>query len=154
MAGRAIGAGLEMDVTALKLMAAGLMSWINIQADLPVPADPPDVQFLAHTELEQDVCHQECSLLGFSPHDGGPVVYLDSTLDVENNVCHRGILLHELVHYMQRTSGRFADEPPAVQTHLREMEALRIQNAYLSQYGRRIYIGTGFAATGLGYPNC
>ncbi len=143
-----------MDVTALKLMAAGLMSWINVQAELPVPNDPPDIQFVSHAELERDVCRQSCNVLGFSPHDGGPVIYLDSALDVENNVCHRGILLHELVHYMQRMSSRFADEPPALQSHFREMEALRIQNAYLSQYGRRIYIGTGFAATGLDYPNC
>lgn len=143
-----------MDVAALKLMAAGLLSWIHVQAGLPVPNDPPEIEFISHAEMEADVCRTSCDVLGFSPHGGGTAIYLDSALDPEKNVCHRGILVHELVHYMQEKSGRFAGEPMQVQRHLREMEALRIQNAYLSQYGRRIYIGTGFAGAGLTYPYC
>lgn len=143
-----------MDAAALKIMAAGLISWIHLQADLPVPTDPPDIRMVSHAELESTVCGHSCSVMGFSPDDGTNVVYIENTLDVENNVCDRGILLHELVHFMQRKADEFDDETPQVRSHFREMEALKVQNAYLSQYGRRIFIGAGFAGTGFAYPYC
>jgi len=143
-----------MDAAALKIMAAGLISWIHLQAGLPVPKEPPDIHAVSHAELETTVCGHSCSVMGFNPDDGSNVVYIENTLDVEKNVCDRGILLHELVHYMQRKADAFDDETPQLRTHLREMEALKVQNAYLSEYGRRIFIGAGFAGTGFSYPYC
>ena len=143
-----------MDAATLKIMAAGLISWIHLQADLPVPAEAPEIELVSHAELETTVCGHSCNVKGFSPDDDTNIIFIENTFDVENNVCERGILLHELVHYMQRKAGLYDERPIEVRSHFREMEALRIQNQYLSQYGRRIFIGAGFAGTGFAYPYC
>ena len=143
-----------MEVGALKVLVAGLLTWINVHSTLPLPKDQPEVSFLPHNELENVVCHHPCAVLGFSPDDDSDVIMLDQSLELTKNACDRSILLHELVHFMQRRDKRWSDEKPEVRSHWREMEALEVQRAYLEQFGRNLFITRGFAATGLPYPYC
>ena len=143
-----------MEVSALKVMVAGLLTWIHVNGELPMPPDQPEIAFVPHAELEQVVCQKGCDVLGFSPDDASDILYLDQSLDLENNECHRSILVHELVHFMQRREKEFADESPEVRNHWREMEALQIQRMYLGQFGRRLFIGPNFSSMGLAYPYC
>lgn len=144
----------RMDVAALKVLIAGLLAWIHVNGGLDMPPDQPEISFVPHAELEQAVCHKPCAVLGFSPDDSSDIIYLDQSLDIEHDVCQRSILVHELVHFMQRRAKRFSGESPAVRGHWREMEALQIQRIYLDQFGRQLFIGPNFAAMGLGYPYC
>ena len=62
------------------------------------------------------------------------------------DVCHRGILLHEIIHVLQDDQGFFVDYDDRTKKHLREMNALVNHNIYLSQYGKKILYSNGFAA--------
>ena len=143
-----------MEVSALKVMVAGLLTWIHVNGELPTPPDQPEIAFVPHAELEQAVCRKGCDVLGFSPDDASDIIYIDQSLDLENNECHRSILVHELVHFMQRREKEYSDEPPEVRNHFREMEALQIQRAYLDQFDRKLFIGPNFSTMGLPYPYC
>ena len=56
------------------------------------------------------------------------------------DVCHRGILLHEIIIYViQNDQNIFTDYDQRTKKHLREMDALVNHNIYLSQYGRKFY---------------
>jgi len=143
-----------MGITALKVLIAGLLTWIHVNAGLDMPPDRPEVAFVPHAELEKAVCRKPCEVLGFSPDDASDIIYLDQGLDIRNDVCQRSILVHELVHFMQRRAKRFADQSPRARTHWREMEALQIQRMYLAQFGRKLFIGPNFASMGLDYPFC
>ena len=73
-------------------------------------------------------------------------VYLSKKLNPLTDVCHRGILLHEIIHVLQDDQGFFADYDDRTKKHLREMNALVNHNIYLSQYGKKIVYSNGFAA--------
>ena len=55
------------------------------------------------------------------------------------DVCHRGILLHEIIHVIQNDQNIFTDYDQRTKKH-REMDALVNHNIYLSQYGRKILL--------------
>ena len=55
------------------------------------------------------------------------------------DVCHRGILLHEIIHVIQNDQNIFTDYDQRTKKHLREMDALVNHNIYLSQYGRKFF---------------
>ena len=63
-----------------------------------------------------------------------------------DDVCHRGILLHELIHILQEDQNYFIDYDDKTKKHLREMDALVNHNVYLSQFGKKILYSNGFAA--------
>ncbi|MBK8016841.1 MAG: hypothetical protein JNL33_09990 [Betaproteobacteria bacterium] len=63
----------------------------------------------------------------------GEGVYIDDTLDVAHDVFDRSVLLHELVHHLQATVGRFQGGPESCDRATREeREAYIIQNRYLA----------------------
>jgi hypothetical protein len=110
-------------------LIVALLSWIHATAGYEVPATLPTVQFVSHQVLVDTMCNGvDCSVAGMYLY--GDSVYLDDRLDVENDPFHRSILLHELVHYVQRQSGRFT--PPSCATWLAaEREAYRLQARWL-----------------------
>jgi hypothetical protein len=59
-------------------------------------------------------------------------VYIDEAFDLAGSEYARSVLLHELVHHVQRVSGRFQAIPSACDRwYAAEREAYRIQNTYL-----------------------
>ena len=143
-----------MDATALKAMMISLLTWIHVHEGFPMPSQLPKVEFIPHAELQKVVCNADCDALGFAPTDGTGVIYLDQSLDLDHNTCHRSILLHELVHYMQHQTGEFDSVAPEMRTHWKEMQALKVQRAYLNAHGRELFIGQNNGAMGLAYPYC
>ena len=144
-----------MELGALKIMVAGLLTWIHAHSDLPMPHGQPTIDFVPASQLAEIACNGKCDALGFSPDRDISTIYLERKLDIEHDVCQRSILVHELVHYMQHRAKRFEDEPPDVAAHWREMEALQVQRVYLGQFGRRLFIGPReIASMGMGYPFC
>ena len=63
-----------------------------------------------------------------------------------NDICHRGILLHEIIHILQEDQSIYNDYDQKTKKHLREMDALVNHNIYLSQFGKKILYSNGFAA--------
>lgn len=113
-------------------VVVGLLSWIHAVAGYEIPAALPAVQFVSHQLLVDTMCEGiECPVAGMYLY--GDAVYLDERLDVETDPFHRSILLHELVHYMQRQSGLFT--PPSCATWVAaEREAYRLQARWLSAH--------------------
>ena len=107
--------------------------------DAQIPA--PEVQFVTQTQMEAKACGgQSCgNVLGwFSNEDGA--VYLKNTLDVQNNMEARGILLHELIHYVQHHQNSPALENACLTWKAREVQAYRIQHNWL--YDNRVPVRT------------
>jgi len=93
----------------------------------------PDVHRVSHAQLEAMACHSSCRVRAFYvPHLG---VFLDDDLDVENDEFAKSVLLHELVHHVQASLGKYDNDIPCRARQRSEMEAYSIQNDYLMAVG-------------------
>jgi hypothetical protein len=130
-------------------LVSELFAAISSLSNYPQPYHLPPVQLKPIAELQAMVCKGNCQLRGFYlPRKG---VFLNDTLDIRNDVMARSVLLHELVHHVQETSGRFDSLPNACDRWwLREREAYEIQNAYLRANGSSVR----FALDSLPGMNC
>jgi len=74
-------------------------------------------------------CTEQCEVLGW--YAGGSTIYLDDRLDPLGNMWDRGIVVHEIVHYLQEEAGAF-DALAACRRWLeREDEAFAVQRQWL-----------------------
>jgi len=104
-----------------------------IQAIAAYPAGEalPAVHIMADAELQQKACGRPCWVKAFYDPEQG--IFLSKSVDFEHDTYGRSILLHELVHYAQSSSGRFeAARDPCERRNAEEYEAYEIQNRYLS----------------------
>ena len=73
-------------------------------------------------------------------------IYLSNELKPMTDVCHRAILMHEIIHVIQEDQNVFLEYDERTKKHLREMDALVNHNIFLSRYGKKILYSNGFAA--------
>ena len=130
----------------LNELIIALLLWITSNTDYINPKKLPEVKFLEQNELSQLACKNDCEILAYTPVEPKYTVYLSKRLNPLKDVCHRGILLHEIIHVLQDDQGFFMDYDDRTKKHLREMNALVNHNIYLSQYGKKILYSNGFAA--------
>ena len=98
-----------------------------------VPKNPPAIYRIPHAELENYVCGTHCAIRAwYKPGDG---ILLDDSLQPETNLFHRSILLHEMVHYFQDSSGEYANMSSCERWFHRELDAYTVQNRYLGAIG-------------------
>lgn len=135
-----------MDASALHGIVAELFVAIHGLAGYAVPAELPPIHSVPVSVMQQKLCGKPCPVKAFYHPEWG--VYLDETLDLEKDEFDRSVLLHELVHYLQKRSGRFEKMPVSCErNHLSEAEAYKIQNLYLSSVNSpRRALFTGWAA--------
>ena len=125
---------------ALRELVTELLTAISMLAGYPAPDALPQVHRLPARELSQKVCGRPCPVKAFYHPEWG--VFLDETLRVAEDVYDRSILLHELVHHLQHTSGKFSVMSGFCnRKSAEELEAYKIQNLYLSRKrtGRRAF---------------
>ena len=130
----------------LNELIIALLLWITSNTDYINPKKLPEVKFLEQNELSQLACKNDCEILAYTPVEPKYTVYLSKRLNPLKDVCHRGILLHEIIHVLQDDQGFFMDYDDRTKKHLREMNALVNHNIYLSRYGKTILYSNGFAA--------
>lgn len=118
-----------MDPTALGKLVSELLLAIHLLSGYAIPETPPRVEFLPHDELAERACGRPCQVFGWFPP--GQTVYLDDRLDPLASLAARGILLHELVHFLQQEEGTFAVAPDCEAWLEREREAFDIQLRWL-----------------------
>ncbi len=106
----------------------------------------PDVEFISQKELSQMACKRDCEILAYTPNQPKYKIFLSENLDPQRDVCHRAILMHEIIHVLQEEQKIFAEYDSRTKKHLREMDALVNHNIYLSQFGKKILYSNGFAA--------
>jgi len=121
-----------MDQTSLTSLVVELFAAIRLASGYPNPDDLPQVHRVSVAEMRQKICGgRACAVKAFYHPEWG--VYVDEALDLENSAFDRSILLHELVHHLQKSTGKF--EPVrslCIRRNAQELEAYEIQNRYLS----------------------
>jgi hypothetical protein len=119
-----------MDSGALAVLVVELFAAIKILGGYPPPALPPEIHRVAQGYIEEEFCRRPCKIRAvYDPTQG---VFIDATLDIENDVFARSILLHELVHHVQAVSGRFdMASIDCARQNRAEAEAYYLQNRYL-----------------------
>ena len=132
--------------TDLASLVADMFAAIQFLSGYPPPTVPPHVHRVPQAEISKQFCNTPCQIKAvYDPTLG---VFIDERLDVYNNVFHRSILLHELVHHVQSVSGRFdLGNSECSRRNTAEQEAYYIQNRYLMEMndGHRVAM-TGWAA--------
>ena len=130
----------------LNELIVALLLWITTNTEYKEPKKFPEVEFLEQKELSQLACKRDCEILALTPDNPKYTIYLSKQLSPMDDICHRGILLHELIHILQDDQNIFTNYESKTKKHLREMDALVNHNVYLSQYGKKILYSNGFAA--------
>lgn len=134
-----------MVIDRLGEILASLLVYAQLATAYGAPARPPDIVFLPQAELARAVCHKPCPIYGWYPL--GRVIYLDERLDPVQDMAARGILLHELVHYLQHAAGAFTDDIACRNWARREQQAYKIQARWLreNRVAASAYHGAGQA---------
>ena len=133
-----------MSHDALIQLVAKLFAIVTSMTGQPLISDNlPEVHRVPHAQIEAMACQQACRVRAiYIPHLG---VYLDDDLDIERNEFDRSILLHELVHHAQAVMGKYEDLSLCESWKSSEVEAYRIQDAYLVRAGSGRRIPPGIA---------
>lgn len=121
-----------MDPAGLQALVTSLLLNINSIAGYPVPTERPDVHIVPAAQIQQRVCSKPCRARAFYiPNEG---IFIDDALDLKGDLYDRSILVHELVHFVQHSSGRFSGEAPGCARYsAEENDAYDIQNKFLAQ---------------------
>lgn len=115
-------------------LCAILLSWaLHLSTFETAPGRCPEIDRVSHQQLEDQACGgRDCKVLGWYP-GFGDVIYVDDRLDVENNLFHSSIVVHELVHWLQGRAGTLLLD--CARSVAAEREAYHIQQLYLTAYG-------------------
>ncbi len=122
-------------------LCAVLLSWVFALSDYQRVDDQcPEMSMVTHSWLEEQACNgRACKVLGWYPGEGD-VVYLDDRMDLENNIFHTSVALHELVHWLQGREGALLENcESSIEA---EREAYSIQSSYLVEYGTYYPVGS------------
>jgi hypothetical protein len=122
-----------MDQAALVSLLAELFAAIRLVSGYPGPETLPEVHVVPRAALEREVCGgRSCGVKAYYHPERG--VFVDEALDLRGNAFDRSVLLHELVHHLQKTTGKFdAVAGLCYRRNAQELEAYEIQNRYLSR---------------------
>lgn len=113
---------------------AVLMSWAVTLSGYGAPATQAEVVAVPASYLVQHACGgQPCKVLGWFPP--GNTMYLDERLDPRNDLFAASVLVHEMVHYLQYESGRYAKDRSCEEVIRLEREAYAVQREFLLRYG-------------------
>jgi hypothetical protein len=128
---------------------ATLLSWAVTLSGYPSPAEPPIVVKQPHSFFVERACNgRECKVLGW--YAGGRNVYIDQSMDPENNLFASSIVVHEMVHYLQGVArgddslnggAAFTITPSCEQSVHWEYEAYAAQREYILRYGTYLPVG-------------
>jgi Mlc titration factor MtfA (ptsG expression regulator) len=126
---------VAVDVSPLTSLLVELFTAIRLVSGYPSPDVLPQIHRVPVAEMQQKICGgRSCSVRAFYHPEWG--VYVDEALDIQNDAFDRSILLHELVHHLQKTTGKFDSMPNVcLRRNAQELEAYEIQNRYLADRG-------------------
>ena len=131
----------------LNELILALMLWITSNTNYIEPKQVPQVEFIKQEELSEIACkNRKCEIMAYTPITPKYKIYLSDELNPMTDICHRAILMHEIIHVIQEDQKVFLEYDERTKKHLREMDALVNHNIFLSRYGKKILYSNGFAA--------
>ena len=115
-------------------IVASLLAFIVQYSDFPAPPAPPVIEFKAAAEFERNACpvRANCAARGYY-EDGTGTIVLHEDLRELATIEHRGLVVHELVHYLQDLSGQYKGEQTCVIWRDRERQAFVHQLRYMTR---------------------
>lgn len=121
-----------MDSLSLASLAMQLLASVHSFSGFDMPGYIPDIHQAPLAEVRQRFCNGTCAVQAYyRPEEG---IYIDEAFDLEKDQFARSVLLHELVHHMQRVSGTFQRIPSECDRwYAAERQAYEIQNRYLEE---------------------
>jgi hypothetical protein len=126
---------------------AALMSWAITLSGYQAPADMPAVNMVPHAQLVKDACNgRECKVLGWFPP--GQTIYVDDRLNPQDSLYASSIVVHEMVHYLQQQSGKYAKPYTCESLIAMEREAYAAQREFFIRYGVYQPVGASMHAVG------
>jgi hypothetical protein len=121
-----------MDSISLASLAVQLLATIHSLSGYPATKALPEIHQVPLAEVHQRFCNGPCRAQAF--YRPGEGVFIDESFDLANDDFARSVLLHELVHHMQKVSGKFEKLPSECDRwYAAEREAYEIQNRYLEE---------------------
>ena len=121
-----------MDVASLQALVGSLLLNISAISGYSLPESLPKVSLVPGVEIQKRACSKPCRARAIFVQGEG--VFLDASLNLKESMYDQSILVHELVHAVQHSSGRFeADGNGCARYEAEEVEAYDIQNKFLSQ---------------------
>ncbi len=121
-----------MDLLSIQALVSSLLLNINAISGYAIPTERPNVHVVSAAQIQQRVCAKPCRARAFYTPDEG--IFIDAALNLKGDFYDRSILVHELVHFMQHSSGRFSGEAPGCARYAaEESDAYDIQNKFLAQ---------------------
>ena len=131
----------------LNELILALMLWITSNTNYIEPKQVPQVEFIEQEKLSEIACkNRSCEIMAYTPITPKYKIYLSNELRPMTDICHRAILMHEIIHVIQEDQNVFLEYDERTKKHLREMDALVNHNIFLSRYGKKILYSNGFAA--------
>ena len=131
----------------LNELILALMLWITSNTNYIEPKQVPQVEFIEQEKLSEIACkNRSCEIMAYTPLTPKYKIYLSDELKPMTDICHRAILMHEIIHVIQDDQNVFLEYDERTKKHLREMDALVNHNIFLSRYGKKILYSNGFAA--------
>tara|TARA_B100001057_G_scaffold10755_1_gene10244 strand:+ start:357 stop:806 length:450 start_codon:yes stop_codon:yes gene_type:complete len=131
----------------LNELILALMLWITSNTNYIEPKQVPQVEFIEQEKLSEIACkNRSCEIMAYTPITPKYKIYMSNELNPMTDICHRAILMHEIIHVIQEDQKVFLEYDERTKKHLREMDALVNHNIFLSRYGKKILYSNGFAA--------
>lgn len=118
---------------------AALLSWAVMLSGYPAPVRPPTIEYAPHAYFVRQACGgRECGAIGW--YDNHGTIYIDRRLEDQDTAFTRGLMVHEIVHYLQDLSGRY-DPTSCADHHRREREAYAVQREFIARaYGQAAFL--------------
>jgi hypothetical protein len=117
-------------VTDTTDLLAVLLSWASSLSGYPYPDTRPAIEYRDHAFFEQHACAEAKNCRAAAWYDNAGTIYLDDHLADLGDPIVRGVIVHELVHYLQDLSGEF--KAATCQDNVRrEQHAYAVQRTYL-----------------------
>ena len=110
-----------------------LTSWIIENTEFTKKVEDPKIFFLTAEQMSKKACFsaKNCRVQAYYVKNEG--IYLIEGLNPEEDVCHKSIVLHELVHHYQKSSNKEFDLDKQTLWTLQEKQAIFYQNVFLFQ---------------------
>lgn len=117
----------------LESMCVGLLSWIIMFSSYENPNECPEIIVLPQEELAETVCEGKCAARAYYTYEDH--IYISDQLALDR-AAGRGVILHELVHWLQMRENGLSFESSCEEKTMAELEARRIQSQYVEAYGQ------------------
>ena len=114
-----------------KTLISFITSWIIENTEFEEKVAPPEFFILSKSEMSEKACFSSdnCRVKAYYVKNEG--IFFRDNLSPEDDICHKSIILHEMIHHYQKNLNRSFDLDEKTLWTLQERQALYYQNLFL-----------------------